>query len=408
MLNPNIDAITSTDIERLIEDEVPEGKRIDYKEDLKLENKDFRRTFCEHVTSFANALGGWLIFGVREATNADGRSLGTPSKITGIGAAITDDELLRLVDETLRSGVEPRLGFRARIVSGFEGGARVLVVEVHKSFRGPHMVSAGRAKFFTRTNAGKEALDVDQLRAAFGASDTLAERINEFRMERIARVVAGDTPVRLHYDSGRVVLHLVPLSAFSTPMSHSDIVERAADSREVRPLYHEGSHAYSHHFNLDGFCFHDELDKTVGGYGYVQFFRQGMIEAVDSIMLRLRHENGAGKLLTHEIEKYVQRGLQRYAGLARTDLGIDGPAVVMLSLVNVAGYVREVDMWRFDRQRPLDRAQVLLPDVVVDDIADAAASSTLKPIFDAMWQAAGERGSPNFGKDGVWKTPRDR
>jgi len=405
MINKNIDDITAQDLLQLVADATPEGKMLDYKEAIRLDNKDGRRTFCEHASSFANAAGGWLLYGIREARDEDDRCLGIPAEVVGLSSNLTDDELIRAADDALRHGLMPRLDARARVVDGFEGGARVLVVHVVRSFRAPHMVASGRAKFFSRSNAGKEEMDAEQLRVSFGVAGSLSEQVREFRLERVGRVVAHETPVRFHNARGRVVLHLVPLSAFSASLAESGIPQRAADSRHVFPLYDERN-AYSHHFNLDGFCFHDELDEDYGASGYVQFFRQGMIEAVDSIMLSLDHRTGAGRLMTAEIETRVEAGLRRYVRVAIDDLGIRGPAVVMLSLVNVRGYMLDVEEYRLARCRPIDRAQVLLPEVMVEDIEDAADPVTLRPIFDAMWQAAGARRSPNLGEDGEWTAPK--
>jgi hypothetical protein len=81
----------------------------------------------------------------------------------------------------------------------------------------------------------------------------------------------------------------------------------------------------------------------------------------------------------------------------------------MLSLVNVHGYKLDVGPFRMSaRYRPVDRAVLPLPEVMVDDLDEAASPSTLRPIFDAMWQAAGMRRSPNFDQNGTWTEPRDR
>lgn len=404
MLHKIIDDLTVSDILRLIDNQVPEGKTLDYKEALTLGNKDAKRTLCEHASSLANAAGGWLLYGIREAVDPDGGRLGYPDEVVGIKPGMTDDELLRAVDDVLRNGVVPRLETRTRVLGGFEGDRKVLAVHVPQSFRGPHMVHSGRAKFFARSNAGKESMDIDQLRVAFGAGTSLLEKVREFRFERVGRIVAGDVPVGLHYDMGRVVLHLVPLSGFSVSLVASEIPLRARESRRLLPLYSEAD-GYSHRFNLDGFCFHDGVREEEGATGYVQVFRQGMIEAVDAIMLHRRHANGHGKLLVDEIEPRVVDSLNRYAKLMVEDLGIRGPVAVMMSLVDVEGYMFDVEEYRLRQHHPIDRAQVLLPEVLVDDIEDIDTASMLKPIFDAMWQAAGAPRSANFDDGGRWKRP---
>ena len=52
---------------------------------------------------------------------------------------------------------------------------------------------------------------------------------------------------------------------------------------------------------------------------------------------------------------------------------------------------------------PLDRDILILPDVLlVDDGTEEQpiAEATLRPVFDALWQAFGVVGSPNYSNDG--------
>jgi hypothetical protein len=53
----------------------------------------------------------------------------------------------------------------------------------------------------------------------------------------------------------------------------------------------------------------------------------------------------------------------------------------------------------------LDRDGLLLPDVLVEDF-DQAPALILKPLFDAVWQAAGLLGSMNYYSDGYWAPKR--
>jgi hypothetical protein len=50
---------------------------------------------------------------------------------------------------------------------------------------------------------------------------------------------------------------------------------------------------------------------------------------------------------------------------------------------------------------PVDRDDLLLPDVMVDEFGQQPAT-VLRPALDAIWQAAGWRRSFNYNKDGEW------
>lgn len=61
---------------------------------------------------------------------------------------------------------------------------------------------------------------------------------------------------------------------------------------------------------------------------------------------------------------------------------------------------------RFSTRTAIDRARIVLPDVVIDDY-EFDAPSVLKPIFDAASRATGLPGSQYFDADGNWALRRD-
>lgn len=50
---------------------------------------------------------------------------------------------------------------------------------------------------------------------------------------------------------------------------------------------------------------------------------------------------------------------------------------------------------------PIDRDVLLVPEVVVEDF-NVASDQVMKPIFDAVWNAAGWPGSHNYDNAGNW------
>lgn len=64
-ISKDLDAIVESDLQALVDDKVPEGKTIEYKESLD-NSESAKKKFLENVSSFANAIGGDLIYGIRE------------------------------------------------------------------------------------------------------------------------------------------------------------------------------------------------------------------------------------------------------------------------------------------------------------------------------------------------------
>lgn len=107
-----LEAVTEGDLKLLIDGAVAEGRRIEFKRDLPGRRDDDKREFLADVTSFANAAGGDLIFGMDE-------SGGVAASITPIAEADADAEL-RGAGASARSSGRQR---RSR-ASGWSDGQR--------------------------------------------------------------------------------------------------------------------------------------------------------------------------------------------------------------------------------------------------------------------------------------------
>ena len=94
-----MDDINEHDLQELVDQKYAESKTVEYKERLSVGSESDRKKFLSQVSSFANAAGGHLIYGVR-ATD------GVPEEVAGLEIANPDGELLRLED-MVRAGVRP-------------------------------------------------------------------------------------------------------------------------------------------------------------------------------------------------------------------------------------------------------------------------------------------------------------
>ena len=130
---------------------------------------------------------------------------GVASEVCGTVANV-DSEILRL-ENIIRDGISPRIpGISTRSIE-ITGKPPVVLIRIPRSWAQPHMVKVGgSSKFFSRNSAGKYQLDVDEIRAAFALSETTSEQIRNFRRERLAAIVAGETPVPLDNNPPRFVV----------------------------------------------------------------------------------------------------------------------------------------------------------------------------------------------------------
>lgn len=164
--NKRIEDIEETDLQGLVSGGVPEGRLIEYKLVLPSGGDSDKKEFLADVSSFANASGGDIVYGMKEYQ-------GAAAELVGIPARDWDAERLRL-EEIIRNGIAPRIpGLTIKVVP-LESSGAALVIRIPRSFAKPHMVVfKGSSRFFSRNTSGKYQLDVTELRAAFLISGDL-------------------------------------------------------------------------------------------------------------------------------------------------------------------------------------------------------------------------------------------
>jgi hypothetical protein len=382
-----LDLINEADLQVLVDNQVPEDKLTEYKQELPGGGESQRKEFLYDVTAFANASGGDLIFGMKEQG----------SRAAGLVGLRVDDESAEIqrLDNIIRTGVEPRIpGITYRFVPVRSGGS-ILILRVRRSWALPHVVKlSGTFRFYSRNANGKYPLDVGELRALFALSETTSERVRTFRRERLGSVVAGETPAALE-EGAKLVLHLVPLGAFDPSVGY-DLSGLAGEAGMLEPL---GAHGWNGpRYNFDGLLTYS--DRQGASSSYLQLFRTGVIETVNTSLL-CEEKTIPGVAY----EQSLMSAVKKYFSIEK-QLGVEPPLFIMLSLLGVKGYrIRSEAYW--DGERPIDRDAIIIPEVLVESL-EAKPSSVLRPIFDAVWNAAGWPGSANYEREGKWREARRR
>ena len=388
MIEKGIDQITAEDLQALIDNSVLEGKTIEYKQSLPSNSDSDKKEFLADVSSFANASGGYLIFGIIED-----RKTGIPKSVEGLSIENVDQEILRL-ENMIKDGIEPRiLSVTIRHIN-LSNSKVALLVRIPKSWISPHRVIFGsHDKFYSRSSNGKYPLDVGELRIAFNLSETITERIRNFRMDRISKIFANETPVPF-YENAKIVLHLIPIISFN-PAQAYDIREIASHSTRMPPIYSGG---WNSRYNLDGFLTHSD-DQEGKSYSYVQLFRNGIIEAVEGLLL----EPHKGQLIIPSIayEQELIKSLAVYLSDLKT-LDVEPPIFIFLTLLGVKGYLMAVSKrFFFAKSHTIDRDILLLPEIIIESY-DVSAKDVLRPCFDSIWNACGFPRSLNYNDAGEW------
>jgi len=398
MRDISLDALTFDHLRAMKDNSVAEGRHLDYKLELPGVRDDDKKEFLADICSFANAGGGDLVFGIEEAKDETGKNAGTIAQLRGL-PGFNVDETQRRLEAIIRDGLDPRLpSLRFRTIDGGSDGP-FLVVRVGRSFVTPHMVKfQNLSRFYSRNGQSKFQLDVREIRAAFLEADQGLQRARSFRLDRIARILADDTPVRTG-NGPRWALHVVPVRhAWNADVA---LVSDAQMQRGFRPMR---ANSWSLRHNLDGLVSVSGSKDARESHTYSILFRDGAVEGVDAGLLEW---NGEERVIPSvAIEEYVQKYADLYVRLLRR-LGVDAPLAIGLSFLNALDFKMGVSsdtMWFRDKPLGFDRRELLMPEVIVE--TDSVNYSQLRGAFDVMWQAAGWPGSLNFGEDGAWMPQR--
>ena len=401
-----IDSISKIDIEALIQNAVRERKTMEYKETLPGRSDHETREFLADVSSFANTAGGDIIYGVAAERDESGNSTGAPEEVPGLPGISPDTEVLRL-ENMLRDGLDPRIpGISIVAIPDFTKGP-VIVIRIPKSWLSPHLIIfKNLSRFYIRNSAGKGQMDVREIRGAFEASSSIKTRIEVFRIDRLSRVQIGETPVAMR-PGPKCVLHVVPLSAL--PLPDSDAALAAYKLPHLRSFFE----LQTRRWNFDGLVWYHPQQKNTSP-AYLQIYRNGSIEFTFCCrMLGLEHRQMLDEVQAARKGKVVDASyLEYHVRVAFSEsqkllpaVKIDGPVVVMLSIVGVKGMEILNDTFvaaSVERYMPIDRDVLQMPETLVESLIKVETDAILRPLFNVMWQASGWERSLCYDQGGKW------
>ena len=260
----DFESVNEQDLQELVEAQVPEGPRLDFKEEQYGKADADKRELLKDVSALANTQGGHLVIGVKEKR-------GIATELVGVSDIDPDAEILR-IEQIIRSGLDPPIsGIRTKAI-GLATGKNVILVRVPGSFNPPHRVIAQRSnRFFVRHSAGVYEPGIEELRRLFTQTTSALQDARRFRDERLKLIGHGHAPRPLS-GKGRFVLHIFPAAASSGSM-HLDVEDIFNQGDSFRPI---GSMGRTAGFNFDGF-----INYRGDNRGYTQIFRNGALEAVE-------------------------------------------------------------------------------------------------------------------------------
>ncbi|MDT4896407.1 MAG: hypothetical protein QOH25_1484 [Acidobacteriota bacterium] len=379
-----IDQINEGHLQSLI-NSVPEGRQIEYKLQLPGNLDQDVVEFLKDVTAMANTLGGDILYGVREGKDASGNTLA--ASIDGVSGEDADKVKQRL-ENFIRNSIKPRLiGHRIEPVK-LANSNQVFIIRLPRSWNAPHVVEYQRHwRFYYRNSAGSHPMDVTELRHSFLLSDTISQRLEEFRLERLAKIASDETIGK----DAKVVLHIQPLSSVDPAAAINVELAGLAGRYAFIPEYIGTS---NRRINYDGFL---EYAEWGGLRNYLQIFRTGKVEAVSPDLISDSY------ILIKWFEERLIKATDTYLTLLK-DLRVAAPLLLHLSLLGVKGCKLKTEAFEIRakaEKSPIDRDDLLLPGQLIQSFEEQP-EKILHSSFNAVWNAAGFGGSLNYDENENW------
>ena len=213
--------------------------------------------------------------------------------------------------------------------------------------------------------------------------------------------MTGETPVHL-IDSGKIIFQFIPFVAFE-PGFNININVLQKNIELMTPAY---SFISGSRYNLDGFVAYSQKENNLFG-SYFQVFRNGIIEMVDTSIIR---PNGNQRYIPSFVFEDELIKLLKNCIYIHQNLSVVAPSTLIISLTGVKGYRlavnQKLDRWG-EHTHLIDRDSLILPEVVIEDYFVEPAT-LLRPIFDALWNSAGWARSFGYDEAGQWEKGKNR
>jgi hypothetical protein len=314
----DLNDITESDISYLIENRVIENKNLEYKQTIPDNSSSSKNRFLAVIVSFANTSGGLIIFGLKQ--NKEGEA----EEIIGIDSESTDKDFLRLL-QFIENGIEQKV-LLPDIIELIVEDKKIYLLKVLPSFNKPHRLKDTQ-KFYGRHSSGRYLLDIEELRNIFLLKESAIEKAERFKVNRLLKIKSSDFPFEFG-DQKIIVIHIIPVMAFSGQIN-LDIKSYDTEINELFPIEVTG---HNHIYNYDGkMNYFTNYENKMSAY--VQIFRNGIIESVNSGILNFDRDD---TIRGSAIENTIRKSIINYLEII-PNLEIGYPMFISISFLNVKG-----------------------------------------------------------------------
>jgi hypothetical protein len=223
----------------------------------------------------------------------------------------------------------------------------------------------------------------------------LIEQARQFSEARLNMISRRQGPAASLSSEKLICIHIVPAAATS---SENTFAVNELDTREAfLPPF--GSTGFNTEFNGEGLL-RVAPDSAGKNWSYLQVFRNGTIESVNSQMLvgRGREHGLPAPAFCRLLGMFLSDVIRFFQAV-----NIPPPVCILLTVVGVKDTPLLVEANPGYHVCGFDRDVIRLPEIVLDDFAtNPDPKRLLRPPLDVLWQHAGLDSCPYFLPDGTW------
>ena len=379
-------------LESLIKNGIEENIHLDYKE--KLGNN---AEIAKDLSSFANSDGGNIIYGIREVNNK-------PTEII----PINQPNLREKLDLIARNGIDPSLDVRIFPIDvNIEcDEGQVILIYIPRKYPILHQ-AIKRGKYYKRTEFTSSPMSNFEIETAFKLVYNYEERINSIYQNRLHELNNGKYHINIPNQT-RMLIHMISIDVLIANKSLDlELVFNSFNDYLKPPDCTYGREIKRNFHGLLVSCGPDPNSDTY--VGYVQLYRNGMIEAIDISLLKPTtqlHGRGYNKpvkiLGMWILEKNIIDSCKMYLN-ALEKIGAGLPIFLYISFTHLKGYKISLAPYRdplLSRNSDVTkRDEILLPRIKIDSFK-IDFEEKLKISFDIFWNAFNQPSSRNYDENG--------
>lgn len=209
---------------------------------------------------------------------------------------------------------------------------------------------------------------------------------------RIQEIENNQHPLKIE-NGPKFALHLISIESVTAPKQYE--ISDLNSTLSLKPFF---TMSWDDKVNKDGFSTFTRSQSEGYYRSYVQAYRNGIIEAVDTGILRFN--NSEKHIPISKFEKDIIEHTKKYL-IYLQSLEVKLPVAVSVCLFDVEGFSIPY-AWS---KETISETTVHLPVKQVNSW-DVNIAKLLRPSFDLLWNHCGYEKSLNFDDDGNWREKR--